>query len=186
MMPSLGASISIAALSVSISNSNAPFLTASPSFTCHLAILPVAMSISTFGNMTSTGMGLDPAFHEISDLLNNSGSLRHGGFFEGWIVGNGRVDAAEPEDRSIEVIEGFTFGNQRTDRSANAQSFHSLIDAGKPRCLFDAFDDGRCIKGPQRAEINHLGLNAFARQNFRSLKRPMHHDGSGNNRDMAA
>src|SRR3989337_1319186 len=95
MMPSLGASISIAALSVSISNSNAPFLTGSPSFTCHLEILPVAMSISTFGNMTSTGMGLNPALHELADLLDNARRLRHGGFFEGRIVGNGRVDTAK-------------------------------------------------------------------------------------------
>src|SRR5829696_2728163 len=88
MMPSLGASISIAALSVSISNSKAPFLTASPSFTCHRTILPVAMSISTLGRMTSTGMGLDPALHEITDLLDDPRRLRHGGFFEHRIVGN--------------------------------------------------------------------------------------------------
>ncbi len=56
MTPSAGASISIAALSVSISKSSAPFLIVSPSLTCHLEILPVAMSISTLGMMTSVAM----------------------------------------------------------------------------------------------------------------------------------
>jgi hypothetical protein len=47
----------MAALSVSISNSTSPFLTAAPSATNQRDIRPVAMSISTLGRMISTGIG---------------------------------------------------------------------------------------------------------------------------------
>jgi hypothetical protein len=56
MVPLAGASISIAALSVSISNSTSPFFTAAPSSTNQREIWPVAMSMSTLGRMTSTGI----------------------------------------------------------------------------------------------------------------------------------
>ena len=54
--PLAGASISIAALSVSISNSTSPFLTLAPSSANQREICPVAMSMSTLGRMTSVGI----------------------------------------------------------------------------------------------------------------------------------
>src|SRR5947208_1815670 len=71
MTPSRGASISIAALSVSISKMTAPFATRSPSFTCHFLIRPVVISMSTRGRMTSVAMAqaldliLDPAVADV-------------------------------------------------------------------------------------------------------------------------
>ncbi len=64
--------------------------------------------------------GLNPALHQIANLLDDSRGLRHRSLFEGRVVGNGRVDAAKPENWRIEIIKGFAFGNQRAYFSANA------------------------------------------------------------------
>jgi hypothetical protein len=55
-MPSAGDSISMAALSVSITKSGSPLLTCSPSFLSHSTKVPVSMTMSTFGMMTSVAM----------------------------------------------------------------------------------------------------------------------------------
>ena len=59
-MPLAGASISIAALSVSMSKSGSPFATEPPSATCQAMIRPAAMSMSTLGMMTSVGIRCGP------------------------------------------------------------------------------------------------------------------------------
>src|SRR5512147_3065810 len=57
-MPSPGDSISMAALSVSMTKSGSPLLTCSPSFLSHSTKVPVSMTISTLGMMTSVAMSI--------------------------------------------------------------------------------------------------------------------------------
>jgi hypothetical protein len=106
-----GASISIAALSVSISKSKPAFLTVIAFLHMPLGDLAGGHVHIDFGQYDFDRHGSNPAVHEIADLLDDSRRLRHGGFFKSWIVGNGRVDAAKSENWRIEVIEGLTFGN---------------------------------------------------------------------------
>src|SRR5690348_10070077 len=91
--PSPGDSTSIAALSVSISKMGAPLATVSPSLTYHLLILPVAMSISTRGRMTSSGIVSDPAGHEIAHGAHDAIGLRHRRLLEHRVIGDRRFGA---------------------------------------------------------------------------------------------
>ena len=60
-MPLAGASTSIVALSVSMSKSGSPFVTAPPSSACQVTTRPRSMSMSTLGMMTSTGIRRGPS-----------------------------------------------------------------------------------------------------------------------------
>src|SRR4029450_12711394 len=117
--PSPGDSTSIAALSVSISKIGAPFATLSPSLTYHLLILPVAMSMSTRGRMTSSGMILDPDGHEVAHGAHDAIGLRHCRLLEHRVIRNRRLGAAQAQDRRVEIVEGLALGDHGADLSAN-------------------------------------------------------------------
>src|SRR5690242_955950 len=126
--PSPGDSTSIAALSVSISKIGAPLATVSPSLTYHLLILPVAMSMSTRGRMTSSGMILDPAGHEVAHGAHDAIGLRHCRLLKHRVVRNRRLGAAQAQDRRVEIVESVAFGNHGADLGADAQCLDALID----------------------------------------------------------
>ena len=88
--PEAGASTSIAALSVSISNSVAPLTTWAPSAACHRPIRPELMSMSTRGMTISTAMS-DLGQRQTPRRRDNVVDLRNGGLLQDRAIGNRRL-----------------------------------------------------------------------------------------------
>src|SRR5580693_79871 len=110
-------------------------------------------------SMSTRGMTISWAMSEpLSDLAerkaprrgDNVVDLRHGRLLQHRTIGNGRLDAAEPQDRRLEIIEGLAFGDDRGNLGADAQRLHPLVDGEEPRRLLDAFDDRGLIDRSQR------------------------------------
>src|SRR5277367_1056913 len=112
--PEAGASTSIAALSVSISNNGAPLTTWAPSAACHRPIRPELMSMSTRGMTISTATS-DLVQRQTPRRCDNVVSLRNGRFLQDRAIGNRRFDPAETHDRRIEIVERLAFGDDRRD-----------------------------------------------------------------------
>src|ERR1700733_2229940 len=134
--PDAGASTSIAALSVSISNSVEPFLTCAPSAACQRPIRPEVISISTRGITISTAMSdlvLPQTPRSRDDVLD----LRNRRLLQNGAIGDRRLDTAEPQDRRVKIIEGFALRDDGRDLRADAQSLDALVNVLRARSVID-------------------------------------------------
>ena len=110
--------------------------------------------------MTSTGMS-DLAFRKLPRGTFYPGRLRHCSAFKVGIIGDGRLGAAEPQDRGIQIIEGLAFGDQRADFGPDALGAHTFINAQKLAGFLDRSDDGVSVDRADRAQVDHLDLDPF-------------------------
>src|SRR5262245_61338739 len=104
--PAPRASISMLALSVSISASTSPCLTVSPSCLLHLTTVPSSIVGESLARMTlvtiaARGSTVEHLLHGGHDFLR----LREVGFFERLGVGHRHVGGRDPHDRGVEGIE---------------------------------------------------------------------------------
>ena len=114
-----------------------------------------------------------------------SGTCGTVAFSSSGLYGIGRFGAAEPHDRRIEEIERFALGDHGAHFRADAERLHRLVDAEQPRGLLHAVDDRLLVHRTNRAQIDHLDVDPFGRQRLGRLERLVHHDGGGNDRQVA-
>src|SRR5208282_6440351 len=148
--PEAGASTSIAALSVSISNSVAPLTTCAPSAACQRPIRPELMSMSTRGMTISTAMS-DLGQRQTPGRRDNVVRLRNGRLLQDRAIGNRRLDAAEPHDRRVEIVERLALGDDGGNFRPDAERLDALVDREQPPRRLDAGHDRVFVDRPQAA-----------------------------------
>src|SRR5215211_338403 len=148
------------ALSVSISTSGSPRLTWPPCSTSHLSTVPSSIESDRRGIVTSVAMV--GALLEISEgrehSLHHVLLMRHCGLLERLGVGHRRVGPGHPLHRRVEVVERLLLDERRQVRP-DAAVRPALLDDHRTIRLLDRLDDGVEVERPQRARIDHLGLD---------------------------
>src|SRR5690606_17733190 len=176
-MPSSGASISMLTLSVVHSAIGSPFSTGSPSCLSQATMVDSSWVKPNFGMMISLAMARSLVFalDELASLGDDVLYLRHGVVFQRAVVGDGDVEARQPADRRVEVVERLTRGDARHDLAAVTAPPNRLMHAQRLAGLLDRVEDGRVVKRVERAGVYHLDLNALLGEDVRRLKRALHH-----------
>ena len=83
------------------------------------------MSMSTRGRMTSTAMS-DASPRKLARGRDNITDLRRGRLFEHGTVGDGRLGAAQADDRRVEKVERLALRDRGADLGADAQRLDAL------------------------------------------------------------
>src|SRR3990167_2848590 len=174
-LPLAGASTSIAALSVSISNRAAPFWTISPSATCQTASVPWVMSISTLGRMTSTGI-LNLAADKAAGGGLDGVNLRHRSALQIGVIWHRRIRPPQAQDRCVKIIERIAFGHHGADFRAHAKGLDPLVNHHQASGFPHRGQNRLMVDWPDRAQVDHFGADAFGGQFLGSLKRAVQHD----------
>src|SRR6267142_4189816 len=140
--PEAGASISVVALSVSISTSGSPFRTLSPGDLSHCRTLPVSCASSSAGMMTFVGIRRAPSpipkasrfpaerLRRLEDHL----LRRHREVLEYRRERHRHVHGPDPLDRRVEVIEG-PLRDHRRELGGDAVALVALVDHDRSRGL---------------------------------------------------
>ena len=111
----------------------APLTTCAPSAACQRPIRPELMSMSTRGMTISTAMS-DLCQRQTPRRRDNVLGLRNGGLLQNRAIGNRRLDAAEPHDRRVEIVERLAFGDDRRDFRPDAERLDAFVDGEQPPC----------------------------------------------------
>src|SRR6188768_980759 len=143
------------ALSVSISTSGSPRLTSPPSSTSHLSTVPSSMESERRGIVTSLAMLLlevpEGGVHGV--LL-----VRERRLLEWLGVRHRDVGAGHALHGRVEPVEGLLL-DQRREVRAHAAVGPALLDDHDPVGLLDRLEDRVEVERPQRARVDHLGVD---------------------------
>ena len=123
---------------------------------------------------------------ELAGGFDDVGDLRSRRLLEDRAVGNRRFRAAEPNDRSVEEIEGLALGDRGADLGPDSQALHALVDAHQSRGLLHAVADRADVERAQRAQIDHFGVHAALGERRRRLQRAHRHQPGGDDRQVGA
>src|SRR6266852_5598246 len=145
--PEAGASISVVALSVSISTSGSPFRTLSPGDLSQCRTLPVSCASSSAGMMTFVGIRRAPSpFPKASRFpaerlrrLEDHLLRRHREVLEYGRERHRYVHGPDPLDRRVEVIEG-PLGDHRRELGGDAVALVALVHHDGARGLLGRID----------------------------------------------
>src|SRR5262245_55149256 len=193
-LPSSTASTSIVALSVSISAMTSPAFTGSPSFFSHLARLPSVIVGDSAGMRISMGMSIpltgpgDARSGAITDLARGGGDLVGIGQRQLLQVGGVRqrhVLAGHACDRRVQPVERLLHHDRR-DLRTDAGEGPALLHRDDPVGLLHRFHDRGDVQRAQRAQIDHLGIDALARQLLGRRQREADLQREGGDRDVLA
>src|SRR6266536_3218491 len=158
MTPPWKISTSIAALSVSTRATTSPRLTVSPGLTCHSSRVPASMSAPSDGMRNSA-----TARHHAAGRVEDAGHLGKRGVLEMLCVGDGYLGAAHPRDRCVQLPEG-AFHDPGADLGGEAATAPALVDHDGPVRARDRCQDGCLVQWAERAQVDHLGLDAVRGQ----------------------
>src|SRR6056297_2160270 len=165
-VPSWKISISIAPFWVSTTATTSPRWTVSPGFTSHSTSLPASMSAPSEG-MTKTpisaahlhaGGGDDPVHLRDRRLFQMRGV--GDGHFLGTNAGHGAIERPEP-----------ALHDPRHDLGRERARAPALIHDHRAAGLAERGEDRGVIQWTQRAQVDHLGLDAVLRQFLGRLQR---------------
>ena len=101
-------------------------------------------------------------------------------------IGNRRLDAAEPHDRRVEIVERLALGDDSRDFRPDAERLDALVNGEQPPSRLDAGHDRVLVDRPQAAKVDHLGLDPLLGQDVRRFQRAMDHDRGGDDGEIAA
>src|SRR5437870_12607131 len=155
--PSDSASRSKVALSDSTSARTSPVLTSSPLFFFHSTIVPSSIVSESFGMFTS-GIGTlrEGAAHEALDVLTG----RDRGLLQRQAVGHRDLGAAQAPDRRVEVVKAPLLYAGR-DLGRDAVRRPALFDHHAAARLAHRIDDRLPVDGPDRTEVDYLGVDVL-------------------------
>src|SRR5258706_4880890 len=155
-------SISMVALSLSISARTSPDLTGSPTFLTQLTKVPSVMSSPNLGiTMVS---GIQHLFHSGNHLLRVR--QRHQfNFLSKW---QWHIQCSHSLDWSVHVVKHVLL-QLRGDLAANREVRQRFLDNHAVICLLEALEHEVKVQWTQPAQVHDLSLNALLCQNIRCL-----------------
>src|SRR5713226_8130087 len=182
--PEAGASISVVALSVSISTSGSPFRTLSPGDLSQCRTLPVSCASSSAGMMTFVGIRRAPSpFPKASRFpaerlrrLEDHLLRRHREVLEYGRERHRYVHGPDPLDRRVEVIEG-PLGDHRRELGGDAVALVALVHHDGARGLLGRIDQRLLVQGGGGADFLEHGGGAES---------DLHHAAGGHDGDVRA
>src|SRR5713226_334634 len=156
--PSASDSRSNVALSDSTSAITSPFLTGSPLFFFHSTIVPSSIVSESFGMFMSAieALPADDLARELLDVL--AGRDRR--LLERQAVWHWHLRTAEAADRRVQIIEASLL-NAGGDLGGHTVRRPTLLDYQAPARAANRFDDGRPVDGPDRPEVDDLGIDVL-------------------------
>src|SRR6266581_6397627 len=157
--PETGASISVVALSVSISTSGSPFRTLSPGDLSQCRTLPVSCASSSAGMMTFVGITASCFPAEGLRRLEDHLFRGHRQVLEYRRERHRDIHGPDALDRRVEVIKG-PLGDHRRELGGHAVALVALVHHNGARGLLDRIDQRLLVQGSGRARVDHLGADA--------------------------
>src|SRR6056297_1194178 len=165
-VPSSKISISMAPFWVSTTATISPRFTVSPGSTSHSTSLPASMSAPREGMLKTPISAPQHGFRRRNDLF----GLGNGGVLEVLGIGDRHFLRADTADRRVERPEGL-FHDPRGDLRRNRPRAPALVDDDRAAGLFDRCHDRGVVEGPERAQVDHLGLDAVLRKLLGGVER---------------
>ena len=108
------------------------------------------------------------------------------GGFQGRAIRGGREGTVEPADRRVEIVETLVGQLRRRSRHRSRTGANVSSTIKQPAGLGDRAADGLDVEGSDRARIDQLDRDPFLGQSVADLLCVVHHQGQGNDRDVAA
>src|SRR5690554_104468 len=178
-VPPACASISIVALSVSISAITSPLLTVSPTALVQLTKVPSAMSKPSLGMVSVSAT--DDLLDRLDDLLwtRQSRALDVRG------VGQRLIHRRHTLHRRVHIVEHFVL-QPRSDLRPDVEHRQAFLDHDAAIRLLEALEHRLQIERAQPAQVNDLGLNAVLRQRLRRRGGPFQPLAEGHDRHVVA
>src|SRR5713226_99445 len=170
IVPSCSASRSRLTLSVSISSTGSPFLTASPAFLYQRMTFPSVIASPILGMMISA-IGIHDFLHGRDDLLLVRGCQQ----FEIAGIGHRHILAGNALDRGVELVE-IVLGDAGRDLRGGAERFPLLLHDDTSMGLRHRRVGRLEIQWSNRSQIDHFDFDAFVfRQPLGSGQRNLQH-----------
>src|SRR5690349_773363 len=168
-VPAARATSSITALSVSTSAKTSPTATVSPSRFFHSTRRPSSIVGESASITTLVGIGSVEVEHRARRGDHLAG-IDFRGALELLVVGHGDVGTGHADHRSVELVECLALNGVRHLR-ADAREGPSFLGHHTPVRLRHRLEQGRGIERTDGPEVEHFGVDLFARQGLRRLER---------------